>query len=48
MSEQTVAPDEHDQAEDGPAKNHGDKLDDVVTDFVAPGAAGGAEMHDEQ
>ena len=39
MSEQPVDPDEQDQ-HDQPAKNHGDALEEVVTDD--------AEMHDEQ
>jgi hypothetical protein len=44
MSEQPVDPNESDQhtvsPENGPAKKHGDELEEVVTD--------GAEMHDEQ
>ena len=44
MSEQPVDPNEQDlhavSPEDGPAKQHGDALDEVVTDR--------AEMHDEQ
>ena len=39
MSEHPLDPDEQDQ-HDQPAKNHGDELEEVVTD--------GAEMHDEQ
>ena len=39
MSEQPVDPNEQDQ-HDQPAKNHGDALEEAVTD--------NAEMHDEQ
>ena len=44
MSEQPVDPNEHDEhavsTESGPAKKHGDKLEEVVTDRP--------EVHDEQ
>ena len=47
MSEQPADPDELDQ-HDQPAKQHGDKLEEVVTDPAREGARSAAEMHDEQ